>query len=66
MADADTKKILEAAILGIEGDVAIHGIIDAMSTGTLYTDLQWSVPIHPTESEQIPALLRSRLKTFSG
>ncbi|MBP1862258.1 FAD-containing oxidoreductase [Rhizobium herbae] len=58
LADADTKEILGAAILGIEGDEAIHGIIDAMSTGTRYTDLQWSVPIHPTVSEQIPALLR--------
>ncbi|HUH50294.1 MAG TPA: FAD-containing oxidoreductase [Mycoplana sp.] len=58
VADADTKEILGAAILGIEGDEAIHGIIDAMNAGTLYTDLQWSVPIHPTVSELIPALLR--------
>jgi len=58
VADADTKEILGAAILGIEGDEAIHGVIDAMSAGTRYTDLQWSVPIHPTVSELIPTLLR--------
>ncbi len=58
VADADTREILGAAILGIEGDEAIHGIIDAMSAGTRYTDLQWSVPIHPTVSELIPTLLR--------
>ncbi|CAN7553041.1 FAD-containing oxidoreductase [Pararhizobium sp. LjRoot255] len=59
VADADTKEILGAAILGIEGDEAIHGIINAMNAGTRYTDLQWSVPIHPTVSELIPTLLRS-------
>ncbi|MEK1932145.1 MAG: mercuric reductase, partial [Pararhizobium sp.] len=58
IADADTQEILGAAILGIEGDEAIHGVIDAMNAGTRYTDLQWSVPIHPTVSELIPTLLR--------
>jgi pyruvate/2-oxoglutarate dehydrogenase complex dihydrolipoamide dehydrogenase (E3) component len=58
VADADTREILGAAILGIEGDEAIHGFIDAMNAGTRYTDLQWSVPIHPTVSELIPTLLR--------
>ncbi|MBD9373801.1 FAD-containing oxidoreductase [Rhizobium sp. ARZ01] len=58
IADADSKEILGAAILGIEGDEAIHGVIDAMNAGTRYTDLQWAVPIHPTVSEVIPTLLR--------
>jgi pyruvate/2-oxoglutarate dehydrogenase complex dihydrolipoamide dehydrogenase (E3) component len=58
IADAGTKEILGAAILGIEGDEAIHGIINAMNAGTRYPDLQWSVPIHPTVSELIPTLLR--------
>jgi hypothetical protein len=31
IADAETKQILGAAILGIEGDEAIHGFIDAMN-----------------------------------
>lgn len=57
IADAETKEILGAAILGIEGDEAIHGFIDAMNAGTTYPALQWSVPIHPTVSELIPTLL---------
>jgi len=57
IADAETEEILGAAILGIEGDEAIHGFIDAMNAGTTYPTLQWSVPIHPTVSELIPTLL---------
>ncbi|RUV24922.1 pyruvate/2-oxoglutarate dehydrogenase complex dihydrolipoamide dehydrogenase, partial [Mesorhizobium sp. M1A.T.Ca.IN.004.03.1.1] len=52
-----TKQILGAAILGIEGDEVIHGLIDAMNAGTTYPALKWSVPIHPTVSELIPTLL---------
>ncbi len=57
IADAETQEILGAAILGIEGDEAIHGFIDAMNAGTTYPVLQWSMPIHPTVSELIPTLL---------
>lgn len=55
--DAETKAILGAAILGIEGDEAIHGIIDMMSVGATATQLQHTVPIHPTVSELLPTLL---------
>lgn len=55
--DAETKKILGAAILGTSGDEAIHGILDVMNVGADYTKLQWAVPIHPTVSELIPTLL---------
>ncbi|OHV78682.1 FAD-containing oxidoreductase [Rhizobium sp. LCM 4573] len=58
VADADTKAILGATILGIEGDEAIHGFIDAMTAGTRFDELQWAVPVHPTVSELIPTLLR--------
>jgi pyruvate/2-oxoglutarate dehydrogenase complex dihydrolipoamide dehydrogenase (E3) component len=57
VADADTKKILGAAILGTGGDEAIHGIIDMMNAGVDYPVLQWAVPIHPTVSELIPTVL---------
>ncbi|MDR9776721.1 FAD-containing oxidoreductase [Rhizobium hidalgonense] len=57
IADAETQEILGAAILGIEGDEVIHGLIDAMNAGTTYPALKWSVPIHPTVSELIPTLL---------
>ena len=57
IADAETGQLLGAAILGVEGDEAIHGILDAMSAGTPWTELRWAVPIHPTVSELIPTLL---------
>lgn len=57
VADAETKQILGAAILGIEGDEVIHGVIDAMNARTSYDVLQWSVPIHPTVSELLPTLI---------
>ncbi len=55
--DAETRKILGAAILGTGGDEAIHGVIDMMNAGVRYTELQRAVPIHPTVSELIPTLL---------
>jgi pyruvate/2-oxoglutarate dehydrogenase complex dihydrolipoamide dehydrogenase (E3) component len=57
VADADTKQILGAAILGVGGDEAIHGILDIMNAGVTYPVLQWAVPIHPTVSELIPTML---------
>ena len=57
VADADTRKILGAAILGTGGDEAIHGILDMMNADVAYPTLKWAVPIHPTVSELIPTLL---------
>jgi pyruvate/2-oxoglutarate dehydrogenase complex dihydrolipoamide dehydrogenase (E3) component len=61
--DAETKKILGAALLGIEADEAIHAIIDMMYAGKPYTVIQRAVHIHPTVSELIPTLLGD-LKEF--
>jgi pyruvate/2-oxoglutarate dehydrogenase complex dihydrolipoamide dehydrogenase (E3) component len=55
--DAETKEILGAAILGIEGDEAIHCIMDAMYAKAPYTVIQRAVHIHPTVSELIPTVL---------
>ena len=49
--------IIGAAILGIEGDEAIHSILDIMYAGTPYTVIQRAMHIHPTVSELIPTLL---------
>jgi pyruvate/2-oxoglutarate dehydrogenase complex dihydrolipoamide dehydrogenase (E3) component len=57
VADADSRKILGAAILGTGGDEAIHGIVDIMNAGVTYDVLERAVPIHPTVSELIPTLL---------
>ncbi|HTW34226.1 MAG TPA: FAD-containing oxidoreductase [Rhizomicrobium sp.] len=57
IADAETRQILGAAILGPGGDEAIHGILDAMNARMPYTALRRAMPIHPTVSELIPTLL---------
>jgi pyruvate/2-oxoglutarate dehydrogenase complex dihydrolipoamide dehydrogenase (E3) component len=54
--DAKTDKILGAAILGLNGDEAIHGIIDIMNADLPYTAIQRSVHIHPTVAELIPTV----------
>jgi pyruvate/2-oxoglutarate dehydrogenase complex dihydrolipoamide dehydrogenase (E3) component len=55
--DADTDLILGAAILGIGGDEAIHGLLDMMSVGATATRMRQVMPIHPTVSELIPTML---------
>ena len=55
--DAETQDVLGAAILGTEGDEAIHGILDTMYAKANYQTLQRAVHIHPTVSELIPTLL---------
>lgn len=55
--DAETRKILGAAILGTSGDEAIHGILDIMNANVPYDVLERAVPIHPTVSELIPTML---------
>lgn len=57
VADADTRHILGAAILGTSGDEAIHGILNMMNADQPIETLRWSVPIHPTVSELIPTVL---------
>lgn len=57
VADADTKELLGAAILGIGGDEAIHAILEAINAKMTSDQLRWAVPIHPTVSELIPTLL---------
>ncbi len=55
--DAETKKILGAAILGIGGDEAIHSVLDVMYADAPYAVIQRAVHIHPTVSELIPTML---------
>jgi pyruvate/2-oxoglutarate dehydrogenase complex dihydrolipoamide dehydrogenase (E3) component len=59
LVDAETKRILGAALLGIEADEAIHSIVDVMNAGAPYTVITNAVHIHPTVSELIPTLLGS-------
>ncbi len=63
--DADSKEILGAAILGIEGDEAIHCLADVMYAGAPYTVISRAVHAHPTVSELIPTTLQD-LKPLGG
>ncbi len=55
--DAETELILGAAILGLEGDEAIHSILDVMYAKAPYTVIQRAMHVHPTVSELIPTML---------
>ncbi|HKW82407.1 MAG TPA: FAD-containing oxidoreductase [Burkholderiaceae bacterium] len=55
--DADTERILGAALLCIEGDEIVHSLLDVMAAGASYRVVQRAVHIHPTVSELIPTLL---------
>jgi pyruvate/2-oxoglutarate dehydrogenase complex dihydrolipoamide dehydrogenase (E3) component len=57
LVDDSTKRIIGAALLGIEADEAIHCIIDVMTAGAPYSAIRRAVHIHPTVSELIPTLL---------
>ena len=59
VADAETNRILGAAILGTGGDEAIHAILNLMNADQPWTTLSWAVPIHPTVSELLPTLVDS-------
>jgi pyruvate/2-oxoglutarate dehydrogenase complex dihydrolipoamide dehydrogenase (E3) component len=57
LVDAESERILGAAILGLSGDEAIHCIIDVMNADLPYTAITRSVHIHPTVAELIPTVL---------
>jgi pyruvate/2-oxoglutarate dehydrogenase complex dihydrolipoamide dehydrogenase (E3) component len=58
LADADTEEILGAAILGLNGDEAIHCLLDTMYARKPYTVISRAVHIHPTVAELIPTVLQ--------
>ena len=57
--DAETKRILGAALLGVGGDEVVHSLTDLMYADAPYTVALRAVHIHPTVSELIPTLLGS-------
>ncbi len=64
LVDAESKRILGAAILGMSGDEVIHSILDVMYSQKPYTVITHAVHIHPTVSELIPTVL-GELKPLS-
>ncbi len=59
LVDADTREILGAAILGVEGDEVIHSIADVMYAKAPYTVIARAVHAHPTVSELVPTVFQS-------
>ena len=59
LVDANTKKILGATIVGIDGDEIIHSLLDVMYADQPYTVISRAVHIHPTISELIPTILQN-------
>jgi len=57
LVDKESKQILGASILGLNGDEVIHSLIDVMYAKAPYTVVQRAVHIHPTVSELIPTML---------
>ncbi len=66
LVDADTRKILGAAILGTGGDEVIHTVLDVMYANVPYTVMERAVHIHPTVSELLPTILEEELKPLSA
>ena len=57
LVDAQSERILGAALLCIEGDEIVHSLLDLMYAGASYKVAQRATHIHPTVSELIPTLL---------
>jgi len=53
----DSREILGAAILGLNGDEVIHTLLDVMYARAPYSVVARAVHIHPTVSELIPTML---------
>jgi pyruvate/2-oxoglutarate dehydrogenase complex dihydrolipoamide dehydrogenase (E3) component len=59
LVDADSKELLGAAILGMNGDEVVHSLLDVMYAKRPYTTIQRAVHIHPTVTELVPTMLGS-------
>jgi pyruvate/2-oxoglutarate dehydrogenase complex dihydrolipoamide dehydrogenase (E3) component len=56
-ADAETKRILGAAILKVGGDEVIHVLLDVVYAKAPYTVIKCAMHIHPTVAEYLPIIL---------
>ena len=59
LVDADSKELLGAAILGLNGDEIVHTLLDMMYARQPYTTIARAMHIHPTVTELVPTLLGS-------
>ena len=64
LVDADSRLILGATILGLNGDEVVHSLLDVMAARQPYTAISRTVHIHPTVTELVPTLLQ-QLRPFT-
>jgi pyruvate/2-oxoglutarate dehydrogenase complex dihydrolipoamide dehydrogenase (E3) component len=57
--DAQSQRILGAAILGMSGDEVVQSILEVMVADQPYTSINRGVHIHPTVCELLPTLLEN-------
>jgi pyruvate/2-oxoglutarate dehydrogenase complex dihydrolipoamide dehydrogenase (E3) component len=57
--DAETKQLLGAALLGIEGDEIVQGLLEMMYARAPWTVIRRAMHIHPTVYEMIPYMFDS-------
>jgi pyruvate/2-oxoglutarate dehydrogenase complex dihydrolipoamide dehydrogenase (E3) component len=55
--ETDTKQILGAAVLAVEGAELIHMYVDLMNAGVPYTVIKDAVHIHPTMAEALQSVM---------
>jgi pyruvate/2-oxoglutarate dehydrogenase complex dihydrolipoamide dehydrogenase (E3) component len=58
LVDAQSQRLLGAAILGMNGDEVVHSLLDVMAADRPYTVISRAMHIHPTVSELVPTLLQ--------
>ena len=58
LVDAESERVLGAAILGMNGDEVVHSLLDVMAADRPYTAISRTMHIHPTVSELLPTLLQ--------
>ena len=58
LVDAESRRLLGAAILGMNGDEVVHALLDMMAAGQPVDTIARTMHIHPTVSELVPTLLQ--------
>ena len=58
LVDAESRRLLGASILGMNGDEVIHALLDMMAAGQPVDTIARTMHIHPTVSELVPTLLQ--------
>lgn len=57
--DAESRRILGAAILGVRGDEVVQALLEVMRADRPYTVISEGMHIHPTVTELVPTLLQA-------